>query len=133
MASMNKPTFAAIQTYSPRKPVLVFVSSRRQTRLTALDLIAFAAADMNATQFLHMTEPELEVALRGTFQSLLPDEADAYSVMHPRQRSNLGFLTGIPTTLLRIQFAARHQITSVQGHSTISLCRDPSQIVFVAS
>ncbi len=36
MATMNKPTYAAIMTYSPDKPVLVFVSSRRQTRLTAL-------------------------------------------------------------------------------------------------
>ncbi len=38
---------AAITTYSPEKPVLVFVSSRRQTRLTALDLITFTAADDN--------------------------------------------------------------------------------------
>lgn len=44
MASMNKPTYAAIQTHSPTKPVLVFVSSRRQTRLTALDLITYAGA-----------------------------------------------------------------------------------------
>lgn len=36
---MNKPTYAAISTHSPTKPVLIFVSSRRQTRLTALDLI----------------------------------------------------------------------------------------------
>ena len=41
MATMNKPTFQAIKQYSPDKPVLVFVSSRRQTRLTALDLISF--------------------------------------------------------------------------------------------
>ena len=45
MATMNKPTYASITTYSPRKPALVFVSSRRQTRLTALDLISFAAQD----------------------------------------------------------------------------------------
>ena len=42
MMTMNKPTYAAIRTHSPDKPVLVFVSSRRQTRLTALDLIAHA-------------------------------------------------------------------------------------------
>lgn len=30
MATMNKPCYAAIQTHSPLKPVLVFVSSRRQ-------------------------------------------------------------------------------------------------------
>lgn len=36
---MNKPAYAAIYSHSPTKPVLIFVSSRRQTRLTALDLI----------------------------------------------------------------------------------------------
>ncbi|GJU72964.1 zinc finger, CCHC-type containing protein [Tanacetum coccineum] len=39
MNNMNKPTYVAICTYSPTKPVLIFVSSRRQTRLTVLDLI----------------------------------------------------------------------------------------------
>jgi len=45
MATMNKPTYAAIKAHSPHKPTLVFVSSRRQTRLTALELLALAAAD----------------------------------------------------------------------------------------
>jgi len=36
---MNKPAYAATCTHSPAKLVLVFVSSRRQTRLIALDLI----------------------------------------------------------------------------------------------
>ena len=48
----------APQAHSPLKPTLVFVSSRRQTRLTALDLIAFAAADERAEQFVHMPEEE---------------------------------------------------------------------------
>lgn len=39
MNSMNKPAFNDIQKFSPHSPVLIFVSSRRQTRLTALDLI----------------------------------------------------------------------------------------------
>jgi len=64
MASMNKPTYAAIQTHSPNKPVLVFVSSRRQTRLTALDLIAFSAADGNPRKWLHMNDSELQSALK---------------------------------------------------------------------
>ena len=63
MSTMNKPTYAAIMTHSRQKPVLVFVSSRRQTRLTALDLIAFSAADGNPRKFLHMTEVELEGTL----------------------------------------------------------------------
>ena len=40
MATMNKPTYKAIMTHARNHPTLVFVSSRRQTRLTALDLIA---------------------------------------------------------------------------------------------
>ncbi|KAI3361536.1 hypothetical protein L3Q82_013685 [Scortum barcoo] len=60
MASMNKPTFQAIRTHSPAKPVLIFVSSRRQTRLTALDLIAFLATEDNPKQWLHQDEREIE-------------------------------------------------------------------------
>jgi len=45
MATMNKPSYAAIKEHSPTKPVLIFVASRRQTRLTALDLISYCASD----------------------------------------------------------------------------------------
>jgi activating signal cointegrator complex subunit 3 len=45
MATMNRPAYKAIMTHSRSNPVLIFVSSRRQTRLTALDLIAMCAAD----------------------------------------------------------------------------------------
>uniref|UniRef100_A0A3P9B0X6 Activating signal cointegrator 1 complex subunit 3 n=1 Tax=Maylandia zebra TaxID=106582 RepID=A0A3P9B0X6_9CICH len=60
MASMNKPTFQAIRAHSPAKPVLIFVSSRRQTRLTALDLIAYLATEDNPKQWLHQDEREIE-------------------------------------------------------------------------
>ena len=63
MATMNKPAYAAIQTHSPTKPVLIFVSSRRQTRITANDLITHAVAHDAPKQFLHMPEYELEVVL----------------------------------------------------------------------
>ena len=60
MATMNKPTFAAIRTHSPDKPTLIFVSSRRQTRLTALDLIAYLGAESDPKQWLHMPEEEVD-------------------------------------------------------------------------
>ncbi|KAI4303767.1 hypothetical protein MLD38_039362 [Melastoma candidum] len=63
MNSMNKPTYAAICTHSPTKPVLIFVSSRRQTRLTALDLIQFAASDEHPRQFLSLEEDQLQMVL----------------------------------------------------------------------
>ena len=60
---MNKPAYAAIQTHSPTKPVLIFVASRRQTRLTALDLIAYAAADLRPRCFLRMPDDEIDQIL----------------------------------------------------------------------
>ncbi|KAM7267618.1 hypothetical protein ACFE04_009784 [Oxalis oulophora] len=63
MNSMNKPAYAAISTHSPTKPVLIFVSSRRQTRLTALDLIQFASSDENPRDFLSIPEEALQMVL----------------------------------------------------------------------
>jgi len=56
MATMNKPCFQEIQIHSNLKPVLIFVSSRRQTRITALDLISCLATDNKPKQWLHMSE-----------------------------------------------------------------------------
>lgn len=71
MATMNKPAYAAIQTHSPSKPVLIFVASRRQTRLTALDLITYAAADDRARTFLWISEDEMQSIL-DTVQVRMP-------------------------------------------------------------
>jgi len=54
---MAKPTYNSILKHSPRKPVIVFVPSRKQTRLTAIDLLTYAAADSQPDRFLH-AEPE---------------------------------------------------------------------------
>lgn len=56
MATMNKPCYAAIKDLSPIKPAMIFVASRRQTRLTALDLISYAAGEENPKSFLHCDE-----------------------------------------------------------------------------
>ncbi|XP_071491238.1 activating signal cointegrator 1 complex subunit 3-like [Diadema antillarum] len=71
MATMNKPTYQAIKVHSPTKPTLIFVSSRRQTRLTALDLIAFLAADDNPKQWLHMEERQMDNIIESTKDSNL--------------------------------------------------------------
>lgn len=63
MATMNRPTFQAIRQHAPTSPSLVFVSSRRQTRLTALDLIAYLAAEDNPKQWLHMLDEEMDSIL----------------------------------------------------------------------
>ncbi|XP_037079390.1 activating signal cointegrator 1 complex subunit 3-like [Pollicipes pollicipes] len=71
MATMNRPTFKAIRTHAPDKPSLVFVSSRRQTRLTALDLIAFLAAEDDPKQWLRLDEATLQALLEGVRDSNL--------------------------------------------------------------
>lgn len=43
MYSLSRPLYGAIQRYSPKKPVLIFVSSRRQALLTAQDLLRMAS------------------------------------------------------------------------------------------
>ncbi|XP_027205519.2 activating signal cointegrator 1 complex subunit 3-like [Dermatophagoides pteronyssinus] len=74
MASMNKPAYRAIKQHSPTKPVIVFVSSRRQTRLTALDLITLVASDDHTMgiPFLHIdNEDELDALLETVKDSYL--------------------------------------------------------------
>lgn len=63
MQSMNRPTFLAIKTHSPDKPVIVFVASRRQTRLTAKDLINYCGMEDNPRRFLKMSEEDLQLNL----------------------------------------------------------------------
>ncbi|KAL2023073.1 hypothetical protein VTK56DRAFT_3983 [Thermocarpiscus australiensis] len=70
MQSMNRPTFLAILNHSPDKPVIVFVPSRRQTRLTAKDLINLCGMEDNPRRFLNMDEDDLQLNL-----SRVKDEA----------------------------------------------------------
>ena len=65
MATMNKPTYNAIVEKSPTQPVIVFVSSRRQTRLTALALINFLMLENNTARFVRMTVEEVQATLAG--------------------------------------------------------------------
>lgn len=70
MQSMNRPTFLAIKAHSPEKPVIVFVASRRQTRLTARDLINFCGMEDNPRRFVKMPDDDLALNL-----SRVKDEA----------------------------------------------------------
>jgi activating signal cointegrator complex subunit 3 len=60
MATMNKPCFAAIKELSDDKPALIFVASRRQTRLTAFDIISYAAGDLTPKRFLNCSDDYIE-------------------------------------------------------------------------
>jgi replicative superfamily II helicase len=75
MATMNKPCFAAIKDYSPDRPSLIFVASRRQTRLTAFDIMSYAAAEENPKRFLGCSEAYIE-----SIAKQLSDEALRHTI-----------------------------------------------------
>ena len=73
MQSMNRPTFLAIKTHSPIKPVIVFVASRRQTRLTAKDLINYCGMEDNPRRFVQMPEEDLQLILTSVKDNALKE------------------------------------------------------------
>jgi pre-mRNA-splicing helicase BRR2 len=60
MIAMSKPACLAIVEYAPTKPVIIFVSSRRQCRLTVDDILTHCAADDNNDRFLNIEEADLQ-------------------------------------------------------------------------
>lgn len=57
---MSKPVYNAIVKYSPTKPVIVFVSSRKQARLTAIDILTYAAAEAQPNRFFHAEASDIK-------------------------------------------------------------------------
>ncbi|KAG0180469.1 DEIH-box ATPase [Apophysomyces sp. BC1034] len=63
MMAMAKPTYLAITTHSANKPVIVFVPSRKQCRLTAVDIITYCIGDDTPDRFLHCKLEEIQPML----------------------------------------------------------------------
>lgn len=63
MMSMNRPAYQAIRQYAPDSPALVFCSSRKQTRLTAFDLITYLVTDSDPKQWLHCDEDNIALII----------------------------------------------------------------------
>lgn len=55
MIAMTKPAYLAIGD----KPTIIFAPSRKQSRLTAVDLVQYCAAEGDETRFLHAAEDEI--------------------------------------------------------------------------
>lgn len=60
MIGMTKPCYLAVQTLSSNEPAIIFVPSRKQCRLTAVDFVRMSISGGNETQFLHCSAEELE-------------------------------------------------------------------------
>ncbi|CAO1626159.1 unnamed protein product [Parajaminaea phylloscopi] len=68
MIAMAKPAYLAITEYAPDSPILVFVPSRKQARLTANDILAYALADSDReggeSRFLNIDAQDLKQHLQ---------------------------------------------------------------------
>ena len=119
MQTMNKPTFAAIDRYSPFKPVLVFVSSRRQTRLTAFELINYCTQDDNPYRFL--TNSKIS---KGSSNILPQDEIDAIcaTVRDQALRRCLAFGIGIHHGGLSLHDRKTAESLFLEGKIQVLVC-----------
>ncbi|KAF2186853.1 Sec63-domain-containing protein [Zopfia rhizophila CBS 207.26] len=63
MLAMAKPTYQAITQFSPDKPAMVFVSTRKQVRATALDLFAACVAENDDDRFLNAPLEDIQPIL----------------------------------------------------------------------
>eukprot|EP00602_Paraphysomonas_sp_CaronLab_P009686 CAMPEP_0185022718 /NCGR_PEP_ID=MMETSP1103-20130426/5423_1 /TAXON_ID=36769 /ORGANISM="Paraphysomonas bandaiensis, Strain Caron Lab Isolate" /LENGTH=2181 /DNA_ID=CAMNT_0027554929 /DNA_START=20 /DNA_END=6565 /DNA_ORIENTATION=+ len=87
LLAMAKPTYTAIIGHSPDKPAIVFVPSRKQCQLTAIDIITYAAAGGTTDRFLH-TAPENIAEVLATFK----EPALAQTVAHGVGFVHMGLL-----------------------------------------
>eukprot|EP00164_Ancoracysta_twista_P005304 GFYU01007260.1.p1 GENE.GFYU01007260.1~~GFYU01007260.1.p1 ORF type:complete len:2145 (-),score=864.44 GFYU01007260.1:262-6696(-) len=60
MLAMSRPTYLAVRRYAGNKPIIVFCGSRKQTRLTAIDLTTSVTGSEDPTKYLHLPLEELE-------------------------------------------------------------------------
>ncbi|XP_039281589.1 putative U5 small nuclear ribonucleoprotein 200 kDa helicase [Nilaparvata lugens] len=60
LIAMAKPVYNAIVKHSPHRPAIVFVPSRKQARLTAIDLLTYAAAEGQPNRFFHAEEDDIK-------------------------------------------------------------------------
>eukprot|EP00281_Chroomonas_sp_CCMP1168_P020883 CAMPEP_0206228716 /NCGR_PEP_ID=MMETSP0047_2-20121206/9314_1 /ASSEMBLY_ACC=CAM_ASM_000192 /TAXON_ID=195065 /ORGANISM="Chroomonas mesostigmatica_cf, Strain CCMP1168" /LENGTH=2146 /DNA_ID=CAMNT_0053651971 /DNA_START=50 /DNA_END=6487 /DNA_ORIENTATION=+ len=60
MLAMSKPMYASLTHHAPDKPALVFTADRKHCRITAFDIIAYAAVEDAPDRFLHCGKEDIE-------------------------------------------------------------------------
>mmetsp|Transcript_28044 Transcript_28044/g.66662 ORF Transcript_28044/g.66662 Transcript_28044/m.66662 type:complete len:2150 (+) Transcript_28044:160-6609(+) len=60
LLAMSKPMYAAIANHSPGKPAMVIVADRKQARITAFDIMAYAGVEEESQRFLGCTPEDLQ-------------------------------------------------------------------------
>ncbi|MCJ1375804.1 DEIH-box ATPase [Loxospora ochrophaea] len=73
MLAMAKPAYSFILQMSPDKPVMIFVPSRKQTRVTALDLLRACLTNDDEDRFLHANIEEIAPLLNRIHEPALAE------------------------------------------------------------
>ncbi|PFH47664.1 hypothetical protein AMATHDRAFT_77103 [Amanita thiersii Skay4041] len=73
MIAMSKPAYLGIVEYSPNKPTIIFVPSRRQCRLTVDDILTHCSADDKPDRFLNIELEDLQPHLDHISDKELPE------------------------------------------------------------
>lgn len=63
MTAMSKPAYLAVVEHSPTKPVIIFVPSRKQCKLTVDEILGHCVADDKPDRFLNVDLGDLQVHL----------------------------------------------------------------------
>jgi len=71
MLAFSKTVYNAVVGHSPDKPAIVFVPSRKQAQLTAIDLITYAAADDDPLKFLSASQEDIKPVLKSIREQTL--------------------------------------------------------------
>ncbi|XP_017773161.1 PREDICTED: putative U5 small nuclear ribonucleoprotein 200 kDa helicase [Nicrophorus vespilloides] len=83
LIAMSKPVYNAIIRHSSHKPVIIFVPTRKQARLTAIDLLTYAAAENQPNRFFHAEEEDIKPFLdRMTDKTLKETLSQGVAYMH---------------------------------------------------
>eukprot|EP00923_Selenidium_pygospionis_P000890 GHVN01001382.1.p1 GENE.GHVN01001382.1~~GHVN01001382.1.p1 ORF type:complete len:2211 (-),score=363.43 GHVN01001382.1:2249-8881(-) len=60
LLAMTRPTYLAIKRHSPDQQVIIFVTDRKQARLTSIELVLQLAADDTPSKFLHTSVEDVD-------------------------------------------------------------------------
>lgn len=83
LIAMAKPVYNAITRFSLHKPVIVFVPTRKQARLTAIDLLTYTAAEAQPNRFFNAEEEDIKPFLdRMTDKTLKETLSQGVAYMH---------------------------------------------------
>lgn len=133
MIAMSKPAYLAVVEHSPTKPVIIFVPSRKQCRMTADDIIAHCGADADPKRFLNIEEADLQPHLdhitdKGLIETLKHGVGFYHEALDPQDKRIVERLFQAGAIQIMIASRVNHLSCSRRVFETNSFIRTPPGI-----